>query len=53
MKKPVVICSSDVMGETLVVAEARVPVQIVIDYFEGASLSMTFSKGVQFSDRNK
>jgi len=45
MKRPVVICSPDVMGGTPVFAGTRVPVQTLIDYLEGGDTIDDFLEG--------
>ena len=45
MIKPVISCSSDVMGGTPVFAETRVPVQTLLDYLEAGDSIDDFLAG--------
>ena len=45
MHKPVVTCSPDVLGGTPVFAGTRVPVQTLIDYWEGGETINDFLEG--------
>jgi uncharacterized protein (DUF433 family) len=45
MTKPLITCSSDVMGGTPVFAGTRVPVQTLLDYLEGGETIDDFLEG--------
>lgn len=45
MRKPIVTCSTDVLGGTPVFAGTRVPIQTLIDYLEGGETIDDFLEG--------
>jgi uncharacterized protein (DUF433 family) len=45
MRKPVVTCSTDVLGGTPVFTGTRLPVQTLIDYLEGGETIDDFLEG--------
>jgi len=53
MMKPLVTCSSDVMGGTPVFAGTRVPVQTLLDYLEGGEAIDDFLEGFPTVNREQ
>ncbi len=53
MAKPIISCSADVMGGTLVFAGTRVPVQTLLDYLESSETINDFLDGFPTVSRDQ
>lgn len=53
MDKPIISCSSDVMGGTPVFAGTRVPVQTLLDYLESGETINDFLDGFPTVSRDQ